>query len=164
MADASYGLIGRSPDHVAGMVTGLAMRPQMLDALRPGTGDALLRYYDYARKNDLYLCFAVVPPSGIRSTDLFPGQERDDPRLQVVDEDGDGVIISGMKMLATSGAYADEVWIGNLTPIDDKYKAESITCAVPLNAPGISLWARQPYAAHARRVADYPLSTRFAEG
>ena len=47
----------------------------------------LLRYYDYARRNDLYLCFAVVPPSGIRSTEFFPGQERDDPRLRVVAED-----------------------------------------------------------------------------
>ena len=46
-----------------------------------------------------------------------------------------------MKMLATGGAYADEVWIGNLTPIDDKYKAESITAALPLKAPGLSLWA-----------------------
>jgi 4-hydroxyphenylacetate 3-monooxygenase len=27
IADASYGLIGRSPDHVAGLITGLAMRP-----------------------------------------------------------------------------------------------------------------------------------------
>ena len=31
IADATYGLIGRSPDHVAGLVTGLAMRPQVLD-------------------------------------------------------------------------------------------------------------------------------------
>jgi len=164
IADATYGLIGRSPDHVAGLVTGLAMRPQILEDLRAGTGAALMNYYDYARRNDLYLCFAVVPPSGIRSTELFPGQERDDPRLRVVAEDHEGVLISGMKMLATSGAYADEVWIGNLTPIDDKYGAESITCAVPLNAPGISLWSRQPYAAHARHAADYPLSTRFDEG
>ena len=164
MADKTYGLIGRSPDHVAGMVTGLAMRPAILEALRKGTGEALLRYYDYARRNDLYLCFAVTPPSGIRSTELFPGQERDEPRLHVVAEDDQGVTVTGMKMLATGGAYADEVWIGNLTPIDAKYQAESITGAIPLNAPGVALWARQPYAAHARRDADYPLSARFDEG
>jgi 4-hydroxyphenylacetate 3-monooxygenase len=164
IADASYGLIGRSPDHVAGMVTGLATRPQMFEALRKGAGEALTAYYDYARRNDLYLCFAVTPPAGIRSTELFPGQERDDPRLRVVAEDEGGVVVSGMKMLATSAAYADEVWIGNLTPIDDKYRAESITGALPLNAPGVSLWARQPYAAHARAEADYPLSWRFDEG
>ena len=36
-ADATYGLIGRSPDHVAGLITGLAMKPALLDALTPGS-------------------------------------------------------------------------------------------------------------------------------
>src|SRR5467141_4160252 len=36
IADATYGMIGRSPDHVAGLITGLAMKPELLEALRPG--------------------------------------------------------------------------------------------------------------------------------
>jgi 4-hydroxyphenylacetate 3-monooxygenase len=163
IADATYGLIGRSPDHVAGMVTGLAMKPSVLDDLRRGFGQNLLRYYDYVRKNDLYLCFAVIPPTGLRSRELFPGQERDDPSLQVVDEDASGVVISGMKMLATGAVFADEVWIGNLTPIDEKFKRESITCALPLNTPGLSLWSRVPYERNVANEADYPLSYRFDE-
>ena len=118
-ADATYGLIGRSPDHVAGLITGLAMKPELLDALTPGFGTNLTRYYDHARKHDLYLSFAVTPPSGIRSREIFTGEARDDPTLQVIAEDDGGVIISGMKMLATGAVFADEVWIGNLTAIDD---------------------------------------------
>src|SRR5438105_10495071 len=57
IADATFGLIGRSPDHVAGLITGLAMRPSLLDELRPGFGANLLRYYEFARRNDLYLSF-----------------------------------------------------------------------------------------------------------
>jgi 4-hydroxyphenylacetate 3-monooxygenase len=163
IADATYGLIGRSPDQVAGLITGLAMNPSVLENLHPGFGTNILNYYDYARKNDLYLAFAVTPPSGRRAGDLFPGQERDDPNLQVVAEDDSGVIVSGMKMLATGATFGDEILIGNLTPIDDKFKAESITAALPLNAPGVSLWARQPYALHAAQEADYPLSYRFDE-
>ena len=34
---------------------------------------------------------------------------------------------------------------------------------MPLNAPGLSLWARQPYAQTVRHEADYPLSYRFDE-
>ena len=164
IADATYGLIGRSPDHVAGLVTGLATNPQVLERLRAGCGDNLMRYWERARREDLYLCFAVVPPTGQRDRDIFPGQERDDPMLRVVDEDADGVVVSGMKMLATGGVYADEVWIGNLTPIDDKFKAESITAALPLNAEGVSLWARRPYGRDVAQEADYPLSYRFDEG
>src|SRR5262249_61634750 len=65
IADATYGLIGRSPDHVAGLITGLAMKPALLNELTPGFGDNLIRYYEHARKNDLYVSFAVTPPSGI---------------------------------------------------------------------------------------------------
>jgi 4-hydroxyphenylacetate 3-monooxygenase len=163
IADATYGLIGRSPDHVAGLITGLAMRPELLDTLTPGFGANLTRYYDHARKHDLYLSFAVTPPSGIRSREIFTGEARDDPTLQVIAEDDGGVVISGMKMLATGAVFADEVWIGNLTAIDDKRASESITCALPINTPGVSFWAREPYERHARHEADYPLSFRFDE-
>lgn len=163
IANATFGLIGRSPDHVAGIVTGLAMNFGVLDNLRPGFGQNMVRYYEFARKNDIYLSYAVTPPSGLRSTQLYPGQQRDDPSLKVVREEDGGVVVSGMKMLATGAVFADEVWVGNLAPLDDKRLAESITCAIPLNAPGLSLWARQPYALHAANAVDYPLSYRFDE-
>jgi 4-hydroxyphenylacetate 3-monooxygenase len=163
IADATYGFVGRSPDQVSGLVTGLAMNASLLDGLRPGFGQNLLKYYDFARKNDLYLSFAVTPASGRKSADLFPGQQRDDPNLQVVAEDDAGVTVSGMKMLATSAVYADEILIGNLTPIDDELKSEAITAALPLNAPGLTLWSRQPYAQHVAHEADYPMSYRFDE-
>ena len=162
-ADATYGFIGRSPEQVAGLITGLAMNSAVLENLHAGFGENLLRYYEHARRNDLFLCFAVTPPTGMRATELFPGQERDDPNLQVVAEDSAGVTVSGMKMLATSAVYADEILIGNLTPIADKFKSEAITAALPLNAPGVSLWSRQPYAQNVAHEADYPLSYRFDE-
>ena len=163
IADATYGFVGRSPDQVSGLVTGLAMNAGLLDRLHDGFGQNLLKYYDHARKNDLYLSFAVTPASGRKSADLFPGQQRDDPNLRVVAEDDAGVTVSGMKMLATSAVYADEILIGNLTPIDDKFRSEAITAALPLNLPGLSLWSRQPYAQPVRHEADYPMSYRFDE-
>lgn len=162
-SDATYGFIGRSPEQVAGLITGLAMNPSVLENLHAGFGANLLRYYEFGRNNDLFLCFAVTPPTGMRATELFPGQERDDPNLQVVAEDDSGVTVSGMKMLATSAVYADEILIGNLTPIAEKFKSEAITAALPLNAPGVSLWSRQPYAQNVAHEADYPLSYRFDE-
>ena len=163
IADATFGLIGRSPDHVAGIVTGLAMKPSLLEGLHKGFGENLMRYYELARKQDLYLSYAVTPPSGLRSKEMYGEQQREDPSLKVVGEYDGGVILSGMKMLATGAVFADEVWVGNLQPLDDKRLAESITCAVQLNAPGLALWARQPYALHAGSQIDYPLSYRFDE-
>jgi 4-hydroxyphenylacetate 3-monooxygenase len=37
----------------------------------------------------------------------------------------------------------------------------SITCVVPLNAPGMSIWSRKPYERHAVSGFDNPLATRF---
>ncbi len=163
IADYTYGFVGRSPDQVSGLITGLAMNAGLLDRIRAGFGQNLLKYYDFARKNDLYLSFAVTPASGRKDASLFPGQQRDDPNLQVVAEDDAGVTVTGMKMLATSAVYADEILIGNLTPIDEKLKSEAITAAIPLNAPGLSLWSRQPYAQHVAHQADYPMSYRYDE-
>ncbi len=81
----------------------------------------------------------------------------------MIAEDDAGVTVSGMKMLATSAVYADEILIGNLTPIDEKYKSEAITAALPLNSPGLTLWSRQPYAQKVVHEADYPMSYRFDE-
>src|SRR5262245_39759673 len=47
IADSTFGLIGRTPDHVAGLVTGLAMKPSVLGD-RAGN---LSRYYEHCRRN-----------------------------------------------------------------------------------------------------------------
>jgi 4-hydroxyphenylacetate 3-monooxygenase len=163
IADSTYGLIGRTPDHVAGMITGIAMKASVLNQGGRGFADNLLRYYEHCRHNDIYSVFACVPPAGVRSGDMFAGQNQTYPALRVVDEDDKGVVISGMKMLATGGVFADEIWVGNLIPLDDKAKKEAITCALPLATPGLSLWSRQTTEDKVRHEADYPLSFRYDE-
>src|SRR5262249_58370950 len=45
-ADFTYGLIGRSPEQVAGLITGLAMNPSVLERLHAGFGDNLIAHYE----------------------------------------------------------------------------------------------------------------------
>jgi 4-hydroxyphenylacetate 3-monooxygenase len=163
IADHTQGMMGRTPDHVAGMITGLATTPQILDRPERRYGENLLRYYEHARKNDLYCVFACVPPTGARNGEITKGTGPVYPALRVVDEDDRGVYLSGIKMLATGAIFADEMWIGNLIPLDEKYKSEAVTCAVPVNAKGVSLWARQTVEDKVKCEADYPLSYRFDE-
>jgi len=60
IADLTYGLFGRSPDHVASFVTGMAMK---VDELTPPHGhpDHLLAYYRHIRDHDIYTVYAVLP-------------------------------------------------------------------------------------------------------
>ncbi len=58
--DASYGLFGRSADHMAGWITALAMQPEVMP--KPEFGRNITAYYEYMRKNDTFLVYAVLPP------------------------------------------------------------------------------------------------------
>jgi len=164
LADFSYGLLGRSPDHVASFVTGMTLKPEIFDVPTHGFKANLLAYYEHLRKNDLYVTYAVHPPAGAKnwSSDAR-GHLFDSPSLQVTAMDDAGVTIHGMKMLATGGAFVDEIWIGNLTPLAPGREKEAITCAIPAATPGVSLWSRKSMEAAAESEFDNPLSYRFDE-
>lgn len=163
IAGKTYGLFGRSPDHVASFVTGLAMNPEILDRDGDSFSANITAYYEHLRRNDLYATYAVHPAPQSKNEGLFGDTRGYQAVLQVVGEDENGVILNGMKMLATAGVFCDEVWIGNLTPISDEKKKEAITCAVPMNAEGLVLWARKPMEPHAETEFDSPLASNFDE-
>src|SRR4051812_18273473 len=47
IADHTYGMMGRTPDHVAGMITGLATTPHILDRPERHYAENLIKYYEY---------------------------------------------------------------------------------------------------------------------
>ncbi|UPT93209.1 4-hydroxyphenylacetate 3-monooxygenase [Bradyrhizobium barranii subsp. apii] len=163
-ADASYGLFGRSPDHVGSFITGMTCRPEIFDVPNHGFRQNLLDYYTYIRDNDLYVSYATHPPQGARnySSDAAPSFFKS-PALHVSATDSEGITLHGMKTLATGGAFCDEIWIGNLTPLAPDRIKEAVTCAVPANAEGLSLWSRRSMEQAAPNAFDYPLSSRFDE-
>lgn len=159
IARMSHGLLGRSPDHVASFVTGMAMNPAAFGR----HGAQLTRYYEDMRHSDSYAAYAVVPPQAARDPEFYVKRNLPIPTLRVVREDDDGLVISGMKMLATGAVFANEIWIGNLIPLAPGQLAESVTCAVPVSAPGLTLWSRKPFERHAPSEFENPLAWRFDE-
>jgi 4-hydroxyphenylacetate 3-monooxygenase len=162
IADLTLGMFGRSPDHVASFVTGMAMKPDALPAPY-GYSDNLLRYYRHLRDNDTYVVYAVLPPQAARNPEFYERQNMPVPTLRVVREEDDGVVISGMKMLATGALYANEIWIGNVLPLAPDQKKQAITCAVACNVPGLTLWSRKPAVHGATSEFDSPLAWRYDE-
>jgi 4-hydroxyphenylacetate 3-monooxygenase len=162
IGDFTYGMFGRSPDHVASFVAGMAMK---LDELKPPCGNPgnLLAYYKHIRDNDLYTVYAVLPPQAARNPEFYQRQNIPVPTLRVVREDNDGVVISGMKMLATGAVLANEIWIGNVLPLAPDQKKEAITCAIACNAKGLQLWSRRPFELECNSEFDSPLAYRYDE-
>ena len=70
ISDLTYGMFGRSPDHVASFITGMVMKPGELRS-PCAYADNLLAYYRYARDNDLYIVYAVLPPQAARNPEFY---------------------------------------------------------------------------------------------
>ena len=164
IADFTYGMFGRSPDHVASFVTGMAMKPDELKA-------AVWQSRQSARTTTVTPATMTSTPStrccrrrprAIRNS--IERQNIPIPTLRVVREDDDGVVISGMKMLATGAVFANEIWIGNVLPLAPDQKKEAITCAHPVQrARPAALVAPADGAATGTSEFDSPLAYRYDE-
>ena len=163
IAEWTCGLFGRSPDHIAAVVTGLALKPDMFEANRKDFGKNLVNYWDGMRKNDVFACYTVLPPQGARKPELYQREGLQVPTLRVTKETDQGVVLNGMKMLGTSAVFANETWVGNLLPLAPDQAKESVTCAVPLGLPGVKIWSRKPFERYAISEFDNPLSWKFDE-
>ena len=163
IAELTYGMMGRSPDFVGGYIAGAAMQPEVFDTGSHKFASHVSSFYEYCRRNDVFLSHAVTPPQGTRDKKMYQREAARVPALGVVAEDSSGVTISGIKMLATSAAFSDEVWIGNILPLAEGHENESVTCIVRPNAPGLSLWSRKPYERYAVSEFDNYLSYHFDE-
>jgi 4-hydroxyphenylacetate 3-monooxygenase len=163
IASWTHGLLGRSPDNFPSYVCGLVMDPGMFDRIRPGFGDNIRNYYRHMRKNDVFASHTVTNPQGWRMANPAETTKRTPPTLRVVAEDDRGVTINGLKMLGTATVFCHETWCGNLQPVAPGQEKESITCSVPLNSAGVSIWSRKSYERHALSEFDNPLAARFDE-
>jgi len=101
------GFLGRSPDHVASCITGMAMAPEVFG---PERGRALTEYYRFARDNDLYLTYVIINPQANRGAGAAE-QQTEDFVAGIVDKDAQGITVRGAKMLSTAGIMANEVLV-----------------------------------------------------
>lgn len=161
-AEPSFGLMGRTPDHVACVMTAFASWRQLFDRGGRQFGDNVVRFWQKARAEDLYISYAIVPPQIDRTR---PAHQHPEPFLHpgVVAERDGGIVLRGCQAIATSAVMTDWLFLSYITPLspgDDDY---AISVVMPINTPGLRLYPRRPYAATATSVYDYPLSSRFDE-
>ncbi|MDH3702766.1 MAG: 4-hydroxyphenylacetate 3-monooxygenase [Alphaproteobacteria bacterium] len=161
-AETHYGFMGRSPDHVASCISGMAMGAELFDEYDKKRAGALRDYYRYARDNDLFLTYVIINPQADRSK---AAHEQADEYLAagVVDEDGEGLTVRGAKMLATSSIMANEVFVTCIQPLQPGDEKHALSFAVPMNVKGLKILSRKSYEEAAPSVFDNPLSSRFDE-
>lgn len=161
-ADASYGFLGRSPDHVASFFAGFAGSPGFFARAGQQFADNLLRFAAKAADEDLYVSYVIVHPTIDRAK---PAHQQAAPYLYAgaaAERDG-GIVLRGAQMLGTGSVMSDYVFVTVILPLKPGDEDYAISCVVPNGTPGLKLYPRRPYALGATSVFDYPLSSRFDE-
>ncbi|MCI0637338.1 MAG: 4-hydroxyphenylacetate 3-hydroxylase, partial [Actinobacteria bacterium] len=161
-AEGSYGLMGRTPDHVASVLTGFLGSRDVFARGGDEFADNVAAFHRKARTDDLYVAYAIVPPQIDRSK---PAHQQPEPFLYpgVVEERDGGIIVRGAQMIATGVVMADYLFLSYITPLQPGDEDYAISIVMPVSTPGLRIYPRRPYAATASSVFDYPLSTRLDE-
>ena len=160
-AELSFGLIGRTPDHVANFFTGFAAKPDFFEVASRGFGDNVVAFCRHIRETSAYVSYAIVPPMIDRGK---PAHLQSDPTLYagVVKETDGGIYVSGGQQLATGAVFSDYLHLSCIHPLKPGDENHAISIAIPIDAPGLRLYPRRSYAPGANQE-DYPLTSRFDE-
>ena len=81
IAEFCFGLMGRTPDAIAGNITGLSMKPEVFDAEPGGNRSNLLNIYQHMRRDDIFATYALVPPPAARNKDYYQAHGLQQPAL-----------------------------------------------------------------------------------
>ena len=96
------------------------------------------KWLTYIQDENLMVVGAMTDPKGDRSRG--PADQADpDQYVHVVERREDGVVIRGAKLHMTGGVNSHEILIMPTTAMDDKSKDYATVCAVPVNAPGVTM-------------------------
>ena len=160
-AEQSGGFVGRSPDHVASSLLGQVIGIDVFRRHGAARAKALLDYFDYASRNDLFLTYVIINPQADRSKAW--GEQDEELVARLVDEDTGGITVRGAKMLGTSAIMANEILVANLQPLKPGEEDLALSFAVPIATKGLKILSRKSYESAALSVFDNPISSRFDE-
>ncbi len=162
-AEATCGMMGRSPDFLNSMIMALAAKQSFFAECAPARADAIKTYYRYVASKDLFLTHALLDPQ------LEKGKARhqqDDPTtpLNIIERTKDGLIVHGIKRIATAAPYADELLVWPFPPtFVAGEEAYANVFAIPMNTKGLKTLCRPSFATLDGQRADHPLSSQFDE-
>ncbi len=139
LARRSGGCLGRLPEYMASIVVGLYDVRDLLADTNPEFADNVANYLEFCRENDVAMThsFADAPRDSQFARDQFEN-------LHVAEEREDGIIVHGVKSVASLAPFADEyVSLAPNRPGLDS--SEIVYFAVPLATPGLRVHCRSSF-------------------
>ncbi|WP_270180011.1 4-hydroxyphenylacetate 3-monooxygenase, oxygenase component [Alkalihalobacillus sp. CinArs1] len=154
------GLVGRPPDYMNTLVMALAAAsPHLSKGERP-LGENMKALYELAKSKDLSITHTFINPQVNRSISHY----LDDATItaaKVIEENKDGIVIHGAKLLATQGGLTDELLVlPSGQTLDESF---IFGFMIPSNTKGLRFLCRESYR-YRESSFDHPLAARFEEG
>ncbi|QST01129.1 4-hydroxyphenylacetate 3-monooxygenase, oxygenase component [Pontibacillus sp. ALD_SL1] len=163
-AKATGGMMGRSPDYLNAEVMAMGTATDLFAEADPMFAENARNYYEYCRENDISLTHTLIHPQVNRAKAQHEQKDANNA-LHLVEKRKDGIIVDGIRLLATQGGITDEILVFPSTvkksgELDDPY---SLAFAVPNNTEGLKFISRESFD-YGKNEWDHPLSSRFEEG
>lgn len=158
-ARIGFGWLGRLPDYKASFLGTLGANADWYGEY----ADNARNWYSKAQNENTYLAMSLVNPPIDRTR---PPEDVADFLLRAERETDQGVIVSGVKCVATGAATSNYDLVGFYGPTPLGKPQYAIFAFLPLNAPGLKIISRTSYEANAAisgSVFDYPLASRLDE-
>ena len=155
LARRSGGCLGRLPEYMASIIVGLYDVRALLGDDNPEYAENVTNYLEFCRENDVALThsFADAP----RDSNFARGQFEN---LHVSEQRDDGIIVNGVKSVASLAPFADEyVSLAPNRPGLDS--SEIVYFAVPLDTAGLRVHCRSSFSQPAG--GDHRLAEAYDE-
>jgi 4-hydroxyphenylacetate 3-monooxygenase len=162
-AQWSGGMLGRTPDYLSGSFMAFAGAADFFAQDHADRADNVLAYYEHLREHDLALTHTLVNPSYNRMQSM-QGRPSEEVALRVVEETDAGLVVSGARLLATLGPFADEIAVFPSTVLkaDESSRRFAFGFAIPNATRGLKFICRDSYD-HGKSLFDAPLAGRYEE-
>jgi 4-hydroxyphenylacetate 3-monooxygenase len=150
IARRTGGLFGRQPDYVSLFPLGMLDIARDFSQGEPRFEQNIRDYWRHIRDNDLALSHGFIDPQ------LDPNQPIDQSVvLKVTARKQDGIVVRGVKSVATFATHADEVLVGSL-PRAGLTPKHVLYFAIPMATPGLRTVARTVHGQG--KPFDHPVS------
>ncbi|MBJ6363734.1 4-hydroxyphenylacetate 3-hydroxylase family protein [Paenibacillus sp. GCM10012307] len=159
-SDATFGVMSRIAGYYRSQITGLYMNRHLIDQEQPHYAERIEKYFNYVRDHDLLIASAGHDPQIDRSK---PAHELGDlyTAVRIVKETEEGIVVRGAKVLATGGAYLDEIMVVPNSRRTAAEKPYALLFIIAANTPGVYQISRESFASLDEE--DHPLSSRYDE-
>jgi 4-hydroxyphenylacetate 3-monooxygenase len=159
--DHTLGMFGRASDFLNVVLSSFASGAE---AFGPYAKN-MRAYYEFTRERDLVSTHSLTNPQVDRTKNV--AAQAKDLAARAVSDNDKGIVIKGARMLATLGAFSDELLVMSAPsyplPMTEEAKPFAIGFAIPVATQGVKLICRPSVIPRSGSPLDHPLSARFDE-